>query len=108
MGKEIKMLIKEFVKKYVPPQDTDNLLKTALITVLGWIKLTNTDGTTKTVLSDMPVPENLVILMNKVMTPGFYDSLSGQLNNAIGGILDKINQIESGNIDVQSLITETK
>jgi hypothetical protein len=46
--------------------------------------------------------------MNKVMTPGFYDSLSGQLNNAIGGILDKINQIESGNIDVQSLITETK
>ncbi len=101
------MLIKEFVKKYVPPQDTDNLLKTALVTVLGWIKLTNADGVTKTSLSDMQVPENLVTLMAKVTEAGFYDKLSAQLNDVIGNVLDKMNQVESGNIDLSGLITET-
>jgi|688.fasta_scaffold1537609_2 hypothetical protein len=100
------MLIKEFVKKYVPPQDADNLLKTALVTVLGWVKLTKTDGS-KVALAEMPVPENLVTLMGKITEAGFYDKLSAQINDVIGDVLDKINQVESGNIDLSGLITET-
>lgn len=101
------MLIKEFVKKYVPPQDSDNLLKTGLVIVLGWIKLTSADGKTKVALSEMPVPENLVTLMAKVTEAGFYDKLSAQLNDVLGGVLDKMNQVQSGNIDLSGLITET-
>jgi len=102
------MLIKEFVKKYVPPSDTDSLLKTGIVFILGWVKLTNADGLTKTALSDMPVPENLVTLMSKINEAGFYENLSNQLNDIVGNILDKMNQIESGTLPVDILTESPK
>jgi hypothetical protein len=91
------MLIKDFIKKYVPPQDTDSLVKTGIVFVLGWVKLTKPDGT-KVSITDMPVPENLVTLMEKVTEAGFYENLSEQLNTVVGQILTKLNEVESGQI----------
>lgn len=96
------MLIKDFIKKYVPPQDTDSLIKTAIVFVLGLVKLTKADNS-KVSLTEMEVPQNLVSLMEKVSAAGFYENLSGQLNTVVGEILSKLNEVESAQV-----LTENK
>jgi hypothetical protein len=91
------MTIKEALIKFAPPQNTSHLYKTIMITVLGWFKVTNSDNST-TPITDLPVPANLVTLMEKVSTSGFYEKLSEKLNTVAGEILDKLNEVDNGQI----------
>jgi hypothetical protein len=49
------------------------------------------DETGKSIkLGKMPVPENLVLLVNELKSTGNYYKLSDTLNEALGQVLDKI------------------
>ena len=94
MEKRNQMTYHEFILNYLPPVGKTNIVKTIFSIVLCWVKIshTNTNGTTtQSALAETEVPENLVILMNKISDPAFFEIFSAQINSMAGALLTQIN-----------------